>query len=346
MEHSLLVVGKIYLSKAVSGVSMARSSQKALMYECIAELIGTWMLVFIGTATVASAVATGAQAGIWQVAVVWGLGVALSIIVAAPISGAHLNPAVTIAMGLTLRSRFPRSKILPYILAQTLGATCSGLTVLLLFGSALQRYEQRHAIVRGQANSTLSAMAFGQYFPNPQVVSSAVLDEADVDTATAYAIEALGTFVLMLVIRVLSDEHHSARPGLVQAACLIGGTVAMIISFVAPLTQAGLNPARDFGPRLVAALAGWSDIALPGPRGEVWVYILGPIAGALVASVLYNWVLEPAYAYQHPHALDHPSRVDAEQKAPNDVVSDHAVDPDDRTGSPASQMYHPFADSA
>ena len=73
---------------------------------------------------------------------------------------------------------------------------------------------------------------------------------------------------------------------------LIGLTVAIIISILAPLTQAGLNPARDFGPRLFAFFAGWGDVAIPGPRGGFFtVYILAPILGALVGAGAYQLLL-------------------------------------------------------
>ena len=75
----------------------------------------------------------------------------------------------------------------------------------------------------------------------------------------------------------------------------IGLTVSIIIAVVAPLTQAGLNPARDFGPRLFAYFAGWGSVAIPGPRGGFFtVYILSPFLGAVVGAGLYQFILRPA----------------------------------------------------
>jgi glycerol uptake facilitator protein len=77
-----------------------------------------------------------------------------------------------------------------------------------------------------------------------------------------------------------------------MAPLFIGLTVSIIISIVAPLTQAGLNPARDFGPRLVAFLFGWGDIAIPGPRsGFFTVYILSPVVGAVFGSGVYQMLV-------------------------------------------------------
>src|SRR5262249_22809108 len=131
------------------------------------ELVGTYLLVLFGTGAVASAVLTGALTGLWQVAVVWGFGVTLAIFVSAGVSGAHLNPAVTLAFAWRRPDAFPSRLLLPYWGGQLAGAILAGLTVLLVFGSALGRFEQAQGIVRGAPGSERSAMVFGEYFPNP-----------------------------------------------------------------------------------------------------------------------------------------------------------------------------------
>ena len=79
-----------------------------------------------------------------------------------------------------------------------------------------------------------------------------------------------------------------------MAPFFIGFTVAALISLFAPITQGGWNPARDLGPRIVAFLAGWDSIAIPGPRDGFWVYIAGPLVGGLVGGGLYDWLIRPA----------------------------------------------------
>jgi glycerol uptake facilitator-like aquaporin len=107
-------------------------------------------------------------------------------------------------------------------------------------------------------------------------------------------VEALGTAVLVFVIFALVDHRNEARP-LWLTPFFIGFTVAVLISIFAPITQAGWNPARDFGPRIVAFLAGWGDVAIPGPRNGFWIYIVGPLLGGPIGAALYDLVLRPAH---------------------------------------------------
>src|SRR5690606_34060147 len=78
------------------------------------------------------------------------------------------------------------------------------------------------------------------------------------------------------------------------APFFIGFTVAVLISLFAPVTQAGWNPARDFGPRIVAFLAGWEEVAIPGPRNGFWVYIVGPLIGGPLGGALYTRLIRPS----------------------------------------------------
>ena len=172
---------------------------------------------------------------------------------------------------------------------------CSSICVLLIYGSAIQRYEEINNITRGEDNSKLTAMLFGEYFPNPAIVKSGAVLESDIGFIEACFIEGFGTMILMLMIRVLTDDNNLGRPSPQQTPFYIGFTVAVILCLTAPLTQAGLNPARDFGPRVIAALAGWGSIALPGPNTGFLAYIIGPIIGAIIGGYIYDFLVLPAY---------------------------------------------------
>lgn len=260
---------------------------------CSAEALGTFLLVLFGTGSVAAAVFTGAQVGLWQVAVVWGFGVTVAIYVTAAVSGAHLNPAVSFAFAILRKDEFKLQRMFAYWGAQMVGAVLAGLIVLAMFGPFIRDFEDRNGIERGEDGSERSAMAFGEYFPNPDIFGT---DEDAHDLVSpwhAFTVEAFGTAVLALVIFAIVDRRNVSLPSKGMAPFFIGFTVAILISLFAPITQAGWNPARDFGPRIVAALAGWGDIAIPGPRSGFWVYILGPLVGAPVGAAIWDYIVRP-----------------------------------------------------
>src|SRR5262249_10791605 len=112
----------------------------------------------------------------------------------------------------------------------------------------------------------------------------------------AFLAEVLGTALLALVVFALMDERNRAAPAARLAPVFIGLTVSVLISVLAPLTQACFNPARDFAPRVFAYLNGWGEIALPGGAGNSYltVYILAPILGATAGGGIYLTLLQPA----------------------------------------------------
>ena len=267
---------------------MSRMSPPSLGRACGAELVGTYLLAFFGCGSVLSAVITGAQVGLWQVAVVWGFGITLAIYATAAASGAHLNPAVTLSVALRRRATFPVARLLPYWGAQLIGAFLAAATLYACFSPFIRRFEAIHHLVRGQPGSQLSAMIFGEYGPNPALFGTSPATLALLSPPAVALIEALGTAILLFFIFALVDRHNRDAPGANLAPFFIGFAVAIIISVLAPLTQAGLNPARDLGPRLFALVVGWGPIALPGPNGIWWAYVVGPLIGGPVGSTLYD----------------------------------------------------------
>jgi glycerol uptake facilitator protein len=270
----------------------------------VGEVLGTFLLVLFGTGSVACAVLTGALQGLWQVAVVWGFGVTIAIYCSASLSGAHLNPAVSLAFALLRPSGFPRQRLLPYWLAQLGGAVLAGLVVWAAFAPFLSRFELRDGLIRGTAGSERAAMIFGEYFPNPAIFGTGPDATALVSPLAAMLVEALGTAILVLVVFALSDPENAAAPEPTLVPFLIGFTVAMLISLFAPITQAGWNPARDFGPRLVALLAGFGSVAIPGPQGGFWIYIVGPLIGGVVGGLIYARLIGPLLPRKRPPGVE------------------------------------------
>ncbi|MBL4625294.1 MAG: aquaporin family protein [Flavobacteriales bacterium] len=245
--------------------------------EVIGEYIGTFILVLFGCGSVASAVLLGTLGSLLEVALVWGMGVAIAIFATRNICPAHLNPAVSIAM--SAFGKLPGRKLPLYITGQFLGAFSAAALLYFIFGGAITGYETANNIVRGSIESNQSAIMFGEFFPNPGFT-----DSISITALQAMILEGIGTFILVFVILRLnekSDQIDNFTP------ILIGLTVTLIICLIAPYTQSGLNPARDFGPRMFAYFAGWGNAAFPAvPFSFFTVYILAPIIGGVLAGLL------------------------------------------------------------
>ncbi|MEO6005258.1 MAG: MIP/aquaporin family protein [Opitutus sp.] len=260
----------------------------------VGEFFGTFILVFFGCGSVATAVLTGAQVGIFQVAIVWGIGIATAIYLTGSLSGAHLNPAVTI--GLATWAHFPWRSVPRYVSAQFLGALAASAVLFAMYRGTLISYEETHHIVRGTVGSEATAMIFGEFFPNPG--GKPFTDELrlTVSHPTAFFVEFVGTGILMLVILCVTNVRNDSRPQILTAAT-IGLTVTILISLLGPLTMAAFNPARDLAPRLFSALAGWGSVPFSA-NGIGWctVYVIAPILGAVGGGGLYRWCFAPHYS--------------------------------------------------
>jgi len=265
-----------------------------LWRKCVAEAVGTGFLVLFGTGSVACSVSFGPYQGLFQVAMICGLGVSLAIFSTVAVSGGHLNPAVSLALALLRRDQFPLRELVPYWFSQVSGGIAGSLLVFAIFDGMLDRSDLANGITRGEYqegnwDSVGSAKAYGEYFVQP----GSGMDQDVVTHPGACAIEALGTAILMFMIFAVTDERNPVRPPAAIAPFFVGMTVTVLISLFAPLTQAGWNPARDFAPRIIAFLGGYGTVALPGPRGGFWVYIIGPLIGAPLGGLVYDFLIRP-----------------------------------------------------
>jgi glycerol uptake facilitator protein len=239
-----------------------------LLGELAAEFAGTLILILFGTAVVAQVVA-GGIGDHDSIAWAWGLGVTLGVYVAGRISGAHLNPAVTVA--LAVFKGFSWRKVLPYALAQTLGAFVAALIVRWNYSEVLAKFDPTHSIKSQGVFSTLPGNGTGP-----------------VGTWGAFRDQVIGTAILLFLILAVTDLRNSAAGA--NLTPFIVGLVVVAIG-MAWGTDAGyaINPARDFGPRLAQFLTGyhgaWSD---QNHNLYFWVPIIGPVIGAVVGAGLYQ----------------------------------------------------------
>jgi glycerol uptake facilitator protein len=257
--------------------------------QCLAEFLGTFIVILIGDGAVAAAVLTDSIDG-WGVAVMWGLAVTFGIYVAGPVSGAHFNPAVTIAMAVF--RGFPARRIVPYIASQIAGAFTGAGCVYLMWSGFWPHAVEKLGVRVGAPGSQRLMMIFSCFYPNPGGIGADARAMSTVSTAGAFFIEAVLTMFLLMMIFALTEPDN---PGLPQAGLgpiFIGLTVTAIVGVGGPLTMDAVNPVRDFGPRLFSYMLGFGSIAFPGPRGnEWWLYIVAPIAGALIGAAVYRYLV-------------------------------------------------------
>ena len=265
--------------------------------EVLAEFLGTFVLISFGDGVVAMAVAAlpGSgrtessttiflAAGDWLL-ITWGwaFAVAFAVYIAGGVSGAHLNPAITVAFA--VRRKFPWAKVGPYILAQVVGAFTGAALVYLVYHDAIDAFNRALKTTRNSANGLASFSIFAT-FPAPYFNGNMTGPFID---------QVVGTmFLVLLVVAVIDMRNSAVKSNL--GPLVVGFAVAAIgISYGANAGYA-INPARDFGPRLFAWMAGWGNVALPGTvEGSFswyfWVPIIGPLLGGIIGVFVYDWFI-------------------------------------------------------
>lgn len=242
----------------------------------LAELVGTMLLVLFGNGVVANVVLAqtkGNNSGWIVITAGWGLAVFVGAFCSAPFSGAHLNPAVTVAMAIA--GKLEMAKVAGYIIAQMLGAIAGAVLVFL--------YYREHFKVTDDASGKLACFCTA---PNIRRIPQ------------AFFCEVVGTFCLILPIFLMTDASVKFGGGNPQSAEVGLGTLGLVpvalLVFGIGLSLGGttgyaINPARDLGPRLAHAL-----LPIPGKRdsdwGYAWVPVVGPLVGAALAAVVQQWI--------------------------------------------------------
>ncbi|MBI1226928.1 MAG: MIP family channel protein [Bacteroidetes bacterium] len=211
------------------------------MKKYIAELIGTFALVFCGTGAIVINDVTNGTVSHVGIAITFGLIVTVMIYAFGNISGAHINPAVTIAFSVT--DRFEKKNLLGYIVAQLLGAFLASGILKFLFS--------------GHEN-------LGATLPNG-------------DWQQSFILEIILTYLLMIVILFVSQNKSVNQ----FTGLAVGAIVMLEAMFAGPITGASMNPARSISPAIIS-----------GNISELWIYIIAPIIGAVLASLTWNLMKE------------------------------------------------------
>jgi glycerol uptake facilitator protein len=248
--------------------------RNTLVGELSAEVLGTFTLIIFGVGVVAQTVLTPFSAGAQSIHWAWGIGVIMGVYVAGGISGAHLNPAVTVA--LALWRKFPWGKVGPYALAQLVGAFLAAMVVRWNFWEAFDRFDP--------AKGFKSQVVFNTY-PNNAA------DYANISQLGALRDQIIGTAVLVMLIFAITDARNMS-PGANMAPFIIGLVVVGIGMAIGAAAGYAINPARDLGPRLAAWVSGWSN-AFNDQRGDfyAWVPIVGPFIGGPLGGWVYDFLV-------------------------------------------------------
>jgi MIP family channel proteins len=245
---------------------------RGLGRELLAEFFGTFILIVFGVGVVAQVVLSkGAAGNALSINIAWGLAVTMGCYVAAGVTGAHLNPAVTLS--LAVHRKFAWGKVLPYSLAQIAGAFAASAVVYLTYREALTAFDGGVRQVLG-AQGTAGIWAT---YPQPflSTFPGGFIDQV------------VGTALLVGVIFGITDSRNSPAPaGL--APVVVGLLVVVIGASFGFNAGYAINPARDFGPRLFTFAAGWGGEVFRAGNNWWWVPIVAPCIGGVIGGWAYD----------------------------------------------------------
>lgn len=244
---------------------------KGTAREAAAEFLGTFTLIVFGVGVVAQTVLSrGANGSYLAINLGWGLAVMLGVYVAGGVSGAHLNPAVTLALAVT--RGFSWAKVAPYVAAQIAGALVASAVVYVTYREAFDAFDGGARQVLGP---TATAGIFATY-PQPFLsITGGFVDQV------------VGTALLMAGVLAVTDQRNNAAPGWLTPVIVGGLVVAIGVAFGFNAGYA-INPARDFGPRLFTAIAGWGPAVFTAAGGWWWVPVVAPCLGGVIGAMTYD----------------------------------------------------------
>src|SRR3954454_3028169 len=264
----------------------------------IGEVVGCFLLSLFGLGVGVSATLWGAPGSPWFADILptawgWAMAIALAIYVTATLSGAHFNPAVTITLAVT--GRHPWRLVPLYIVCQIVGWFLGAAVLMAMFGRNLFDLAASKNIVIGSPESTGLAATLTTYSPNPGIAGAAAGGFTTMPFLEGLAGEVLCTAILLLVILSLLETRHVNAPSAWFFPLIVGATIGLLIMFIAPITQACFNPARDLGPRLMLLVMGFGSVAFPGPNSGLSLVAttIGPIVGGILGALFFDKVMRP-----------------------------------------------------
>jgi glycerol uptake facilitator protein len=249
----------------------------SLLYELAAEFFGTMIILLFGGGVVAMVQLFGSgvpgeivNGGYTNITFGWGLAVMMGVAVSAKVSGAHLNPAVTLAVAIF--RGFSWGKVVPYMAAQMLGAFC---------GAAIVFFNYRPAFLKVDPMLEKTAGVFATFPAFPDVPLAGFVDQV------------LGTALLLFLVMALTDENNVGAPAWMTPV-LVGSIVVAIGMSFGALHGYAINPARDLGPRIFTVVAGFKNNGLTDGSGAWVIPFFAPFLGGIVGTAAYDFTIRKA----------------------------------------------------
>jgi aquaporin-7 len=242
--------------------------------ECLAECLGTFAMTAFGMGVNTQVNLSGESDGTWlSINIAWGIGVLMGVYCSEGVSGAHLNCAVTLAHA--VYGRLPWWKVPGYWFSQVVGAFVGAAAIFLL------DYQK---IMKVDPNMTTTQGNFATYRSD------------DINNLTAFYTEALATGMLLLCIYAITDQNNRS-PGTVGTPFAFALMIMALGMSFGMNTGYAMNPARDFGPRLLTCIVGYGSKVWTADDYYFWIPIVGPLAGGVVGAGIYTLLVQA----QHPH---------------------------------------------
>ncbi|CAL4322187.1 MIP/aquaporin family protein [Buchnera aphidicola] len=247
-----------------------------IIKQCLAEFFGTGLIILFGlNATVLSKL-SNYNINYLDISIIWSIGVSISIYSSLFISGAHLNPAITIFLWSI--SEFNKKKVLPYIFSQILGSFFFTMIIYCIYRNILIVFERTHKIVRGTQESLDLASIFCVY---PKINTLFLYD---------FIAEVMTSIIFMIVIMLLRHKKKYLLTYSYLSPILVGILIFFINISIGSYYNITLNPARDIGPRVFLSFIGWGSLSFTGGTNIPYFFIplLGPIIGINIGGWLYK----------------------------------------------------------
>ncbi len=245
-----------------------------LKRELFAEFLGTMVMITFGSAVVAQVILGEKNNGEYiSINIAWGLAVTMAIYVAGGVTGAHLNPAVTLAVA--VRRGLAWNKVLPYWIAQLAGAFSGAALAFLVYHEAFNKFDGGTRLITGAKGT---AGIFATYPQDYLSITGGLIDQI------------VGTALLLLVITAIGDARNLA-PTSNLGPVLVGLLVVLVGMCFGLNAGYAINPARDLGPRLFTLVAGWGGEVFRAGNYWFWVPIVGPLIGGVLGAKIYDWLI-------------------------------------------------------